>query len=79
MDMKERMLEHDSIAKAIRVYDKKKSSYDVDGEEIADDYCEFMVLKILSGDFNASSAKLSPGGAVDEFWHTHILDTAGYR
>lgn len=77
MHMKERMLDHDSISKAICVYkQKKEKSYDA--EDIAEEYCEFMVLKVLSGDFSASSAKLSPGGMIDAFWHFHILDTAGY-
>ena len=74
-EMKERMLEHESIAKAKRVYQQE---YTFDAEGIADEYCEFMVLKILSGDFSATNAKLSPGGAVDAFWHFHILDTVGY-
>ncbi|KAL7540364.1 hypothetical protein ACHAXR_010056 [Thalassiosira sp. AJA248-18] len=76
MDMMERMLDHDSIAKAIRVYKQHKKPYDA--EQIANEYCEFMTLKILSGDFSADDAKLSPGGAIDDFWHFHILDTVGY-
>ena len=70
------MLEHESIAKAKRVYQQQEHAFDAEG--IADEYCEFMVLKILSGDFSATNAKLSPGGAVDAFWHFHILDTVGY-
>lgn len=37
-----------------------------------------MTLKIMNEDYDASKAQLSPGGTVDQFWHTHVLDTAGY-
>ena len=70
------MLEHASIKKAIRVYQKRKTQNDP--QTVAEQYCEFMCLKILQGDFAAATAKLSPGGKVDSFWHTHLLDTAGY-
>jgi len=70
------MLEHASIKKAIRVYQKRKKHYDP--QKVAEQYCEFMCLKILQGDFAAATAKLSPGGKVDSFWHIHLLDTAGY-
>jgi hypothetical protein len=70
------MLEHASIKKAKRVYDKREKAHDSD--EVAVHYCEFMCLKILSGDFSAADAELSPGGKVDAFWHAHLLDTKGY-
>ena len=72
-----RMTDHDSIAKAIRVYKQEVNTHDA--EEIAEQCCQFLVLKILSGDFGASNAKLSPGGTIDRFWHCHILNTVGYR
>ena len=40
-------------------------------------YKQFMVLKAVSKDFDAT--KLSPPPLVDEIWHEHILDTRGYR
>lgn len=70
------MLEHESIKKARRIYDKKNRAHYSD--EVAEQYCEFMCLKILSGDFSAATAKLSPGGKIDAFWHAHLLDTEGY-
>ena len=70
------MLAHESIKKATRVFKETGTSFDAD--EIAEQYCEFMALKVLSGDFSAADAKLSPGGAIDAFWHSHILDTVGY-
>jgi hypothetical protein len=75
-DLKEAMLDHASIEKAKRVYDKREKAHDSD--EVADYYCEFMCLKILSGDFSAKAPKLSPGGKIDAFWHAHVLDTEGY-
>ena len=69
-------IEHESIGKAIRVYEQSETS--LDAAQIAKEYCEFMTLKILSGDFGTADAKLSPGGSVDEFWHCHVLDTKGY-
>ena len=76
MAMVEAMVEHESIQKAIRVYKHSESYFDAD--EIAREYCQFVALKILSGDFSAAGAKLSPGGVVDDFWHCHVLDTVGY-
>lgn len=84
--MVEAMLEHESIKKAIRVYTHSETlgvwggsaSSLWEGSSVAREYCEFMALKILSGDFSAVDAKLSPGGVVDEFWHCHLLDTVGY-
>jgi hypothetical protein len=70
------MLEHASIKKAIRVYQNRTKHYNP--QKVAEQYCEFMCLKILQGDFAAATAKLSPGGKVDSFWHIHLLDTAGY-
>lgn len=75
-DLKEMMLDHASIEKAMRVYKRKGKIYDA--EEVAEQYCEFMCLKIMSGDFSAATAKLSPGDKVDSFWHVHLLDTEGY-
>ena len=40
-------------------------------------YKQFMVLKGVSKDFDAT--KFSPPPLVDEIWHEHILDTRGYR
>jgi len=74
--MKEKMLQHDSIAKAKKVLASNTAA--VYPDNIDEMYCEFMTLKITSGDYNPSAAQLSPGGIVDEFWHAHILDTAGY-
>ena len=78
--MKQSMLNHESIAKAKKVYeaDKKRLFKGVDIDQCAEWYCEFMTLKIMSGDYDAEKAQLSPGGIVDEFWHSHILDTMGY-
>ena len=73
--LKQQMLSHDSIAKAKKVYANQMGSSPV---KIAEWYCEFMALKIMQGDYDASVATLSPGGIVDEFWHAHCLDTAGY-
>ena len=39
-------------------------------------YKQFMVLKAVSKDFDAT--KFSPPPLVDEIWHEHILDTRGY-
>ena len=75
MLLKQKMLSHDSIAKAKKVYANQMGSSPV---KIAEWYCEFMALKIMQGDYDASVATLSPGGIVDEFWHAHCLDTAGY-
>lgn len=78
--MKQLMLNHESIAKAKKVYkaDEKRLFKGVDTNQCAEWYCEFMTLKIMNGDYSAEEAKLSPGGIVDEFWHSHILDTVGY-
>ena len=78
--IKQLMLNHESIAKAKQVYDadKKRLFKGVNTDLCAEWYCEFMTLKIMSGDYDPKEAKLSPGGIVDEFWHTHVLDTAGY-
>ena len=75
--LKENMLNHESIAKAKKVY---AASHQRNGspDNIADMYCEFMTIKIMKGDYDPENAKLSPGGIVDEFWHAHCLDTAGY-
>lgn len=77
--MVNRMLGHGSIAKAMKFYETKREQHGLDPKIIAKEYCEFLVLKIRSGDFSASESKLSPGGVIDEFWHGHILDTVGYR
>ena len=77
MLLKQKMLSHDSIAKAKRVYANQQIMVS-QPDKIAEWYCEFMVLKIMQGDYDASTAALSPGGIVDEFWHAHCLDTAGY-
>jgi hypothetical protein len=71
------MLQHDSIAKAKKVLVASNTA-SVCPDNIDEMYCEFMTLKIMSGDYDASKAQLSPGGTVDQFWHTHVLDTAGY-
>ena len=80
--MVETMMEHESIKKATLVFEETDAfdelTEDEPAEEIAEEYCQFMALKILSGDFSAADAKLSPGGTVDAFWHCHILDTVGY-
>jgi len=52
----------------------------LNAEEVADAlaaYKQFMVLKGVSKDFDAT--KFSPPPLVDEIWHEHILDTRGYR
>ena len=79
MLLKQKMLSHDSIGKAKKVYQahQEDSPYLL-LDEIAGWYCEFMALKIMQGDYDASTAALSPGGIVDGFWHAHCLDTAGY-
>ena len=71
------MLHHDSIAKANKVLMASNTAA-VHPETIDEMYCEFMTLKIMNEDYDASKAQLSPGGIVDQFWHTHVLDTAGY-
>ena len=76
--LKQQMLSHDSIAKAKKVYESQKNDSPYQPDEVAEFYCEFLVLKIMQGDYDASTAALSPGGIVDEFWHAHCLDTAGY-
>lgn len=76
--LKQRMLNHASIKKACRVFSQHHSSPAARCQLIADQYTEFITLKILSGDFHPSNAALSPGLIVDQFWHCHILDTAGY-
>ena len=51
----------------------------LNAEEVADAlaaYKQFMVLKGVSKDFDAT--KFSPPPLVDEIWHEHILDTRGY-
>ena len=78
MLLKQQMLSHDSIAKAKKVYKTHQEDSPYQPDEVAEWYCEFMVLKIMQGDYDASAATLSPGGIVDEFWHAHCLDTAGY-
>ena len=76
--LKQQMLSHDSIAKAKKVYESQKNDSSYQPDEVAEWYCEFIALKILQGDYDASAAALSPGGIVDGFWHAHCLDTAGY-
>ena len=78
MLLKQKMLSHDSIAKAKKVYETHHEDSPCDPDDVAEWYCEFMVLKIMQGDYDASTAALSPGGIVDGFWHAHCLDTAGY-
>ena len=78
MLLKQQMLRHDSIAKAKKVYESQKNDSSYQPDEVAEWYCEFIALKILQGDYDASAAALSPGGIVDGFWHAHCLDTAGY-
>ena len=75
--LKENMLNHESIAKAKKVY---AASHQRNGspDNISDMYCEFMTIKIMKGDYDTENAQLSPGGIVDEFWHAHCLDTRGY-
>ena len=75
--LKQKMLQHDSIAKAKKVLVSSNTS-SVYPDNIDEMYCEFMTLKIMNEDYDASKAQLSPGGTVDEFWHTHVLDTTGY-
>lgn len=75
-ELKAAMLAHDSIEKSKRIYDKRNRLHDSD--EVAEQYCEFMCLKIKSKDYSAETAKLSPGDKVDAFWHAHLLDTKGY-
>jgi hypothetical protein len=51
----------------------------LNAEEVCDAlaaYKQFMVLKGVSKDFDAT--KFSPPPLVDEIWHEHILDTRGY-
>ena len=79
MDLKNAMLGHESIEKAKRIYCKKYRARDDEVIEIAEQYCEFMCIKVTVEDFSARSAALSPGGKLDSFWHTHLLDTEGYR
>ena len=75
--LRENMLNHESIAKAKKVY---AASHQRNGspDNIADMYCEFMTIKIMKGDYDPENAQFSPGGICDEFWHAHCLDTAGY-
>ena len=75
--LKLKMIQHDSIAKAKKVLVASNTTA-VYPDNIDEMYCEFMTLKIMNEDYVASKALLSPGGTVDEFWHTHVLDTAGY-
>ncbi|KAL3798553.1 hypothetical protein HJC23_011857 [Cyclotella cryptica] len=77
-ELKMKMFDHASIKKAIRVHEKRYTHNNF-SPVVAEQYCEFMCLKILEGDFAAAAAKLSPGVKIDSFWHIHLLDTAGYR
>lgn len=77
--LKKKMLQHESIAKAKKVLAAMSSNTTaVYPDNIDEMYCEFMTLKIMNEDYDASKAQLSPGGTVDQFWHIHVLDTAGY-
>eukprot|EP00970_Alexandrium_tamarense_P019733 scaffold14397_cov214-Alexandrium_tamarense.AAC.4 len=93
LDLKQRMLDHSSIAKAVRVFthhfqlqNAREGIFNADAtsssshtpRQVAEFYCEFMTLKVLEEDHDAATAKFSPGVIVDEFWHLHVLDTAGY-
>ena len=75
--LKENMLNHESIAKAKKVYAASHNQRNGSPDNIADMYCEFMTIKIMKGDYDTENAQFSPGG-IDEFWHAHCLDTAGY-
>lgn len=77
-ELKDAMLKHESIEKAKRIYRKQQRARDNDVDDAAEQYCEFMCIKVKSADFSARLASLSPGGKVDLFWHVHLLDTRGY-
>ena len=76
--LKQKMLQQDSIAKAKKVLVANNSTA-VYPDNIDEMYCEFMTLKIMNEDYDASKAQLSPGGTVDEFWQLTSLMLPGMQ
>ncbi len=73
----------ESISKQIEFSLQKRKMVEILGwdsvvvDDIEKDYMKFLALNRTLMDFN-ENFKIIPNKFIDEFWHTHILDTEKY-